>query len=775
MFASPKYACLSCHQVSGQGGIAGPDLSTAGLCIKPEELVESVLWPGRQVKDGFSAVTVATVDGKVRQGYQLKETQEDLELRDPTSGDHFRIKKADIEELRPGGTLMPEGLVAAMPPAEQRDLVRFLLELGRPEGAAAGRLAGHGHTTATFPWDRAPLNPEQWPGWKLPVNRERVYDFYAKEAAYFARQPEIAMLLPPFPGLDGGRAGHWGNQNEGTWADTRWNQTDLGRVLAGVFRGAGVTVPKGVCVRLGEKGDELATCFNPQTLCYEAVWKGGFVKFSAVRHGIMDGLLLDGTPLPRPEGKPPERPFDYHGYYRHGNRVIFAYKIGETELLDAPWAENGKFIRIVAERAKHPLAAWTHGGASLGGEVITTRGKLGRETSWPYVVDTIEPPFENPWKQLLFFGGHDFFKNGTAMLCTIQGDVWRVDGLDQNLEQVRWRRFASGLHQALGLVIAEDQVYVLGRDQITRLHDLDGDGEADFYENFCNRFPTSTGGHDFLCGLERDRDGRFYSASSALGLLRIAADGKSVETLATGFRNPDGLGLLPDGTVTVPNSEGEWTPASMICEVRPGGHYGYLGPRNGKAPDLPLVYLPRGLDNSSGGQVAVPPGQFGPLQGHLLHFSFGAGSHFLVLRESVGGQPQGAVVPLPGEFLSGVHRGRFNPHDRQLYVTGMTGWGSYTPADGCFQRVRYTGKPAQIPTAFHARENGVLLTFSLPLDREVAQRRPLFRPGLELPLCSQLRLAGAVPQPPRTARARPMESSLGPRSARQPHAVSGDP
>ena len=108
--------------------------------------------------------------------------------------------------------------------------------------------------------------------------------------------------------------------------------------------------------------------------------------------------------------------------------------------------------------------------------------------------------------------------------------------------------------------------------------------------------------------------------------------------------------------------------------------------------------------------MTVPDGRFGPLQGQLLHFSFGMGTHFLVLREKVDGQPQGAVVPLPGEFLSGAHRGRFNPKDGQLYVSGMTGWGTYTPADGCFQRVRYTGEPVQLPIGFHAHENGVLLT-----------------------------------------------------------------
>ena len=616
---------------------------------------------------------------------------------------------------------MPEGLAEAMSSTDRRDLVRFLLELGRPAGLSASAVMRHSLARAEFPFDRAPLNPEQWPGWKLPVNRERIYDFYAKEAEYFGKEQGPLALLPQFPGLDGGVAGHWGNQNEDTWADGRWNQTDLGTVLSGIFRGAGVTVPKGVCVRLGEKG-ELAACFNPETLCYEALWTGGFVKFSNVRHGLMEGLLPHGSALPRPEGKPPTQPFAYQGFYRCGKRILFAYRIGETDFLDAPWVENGRFVRQVAPASRHPLAAATRGGSARWPQVITTRGTLGRGGSWPYVVDTIEPPFQNPWNALLFFSGHDFLPDGSAMLCTVQGDVWHVEGLDGKLDQVRWRRYASGLHQALGLVVSGGDVYVLGRDQITRLHDRNGDGEADFQECFSNAYPTSTAGHDFLCGLERDASGRFYTASSKLGLLRIAADGRSLETLATGFRNPDGLGLAPDGTVTVPNSEGEWTPASMICEIRPGGHYGYPGPRGDRAPDLPLVYLPRGLDNSSGGQVTVPDDRFGPLQGQLLHFTFGMGTHFLVLREKVDGVPQGAVVPLPGEFLSGAHRGRFNPKDGQLYVTGMTGWGTYTPADGCFERVRYTGGPAQIPTAFHAHENGILLTFSVPLDESVAQR-----------------------------------------------------
>src|SRR5206468_719143 len=180
----------------------------------------------------------------------------------------------------------------------------------------------------------------------------------------------------------------------------------------------------------------------------------------------------------------------------------------------------------------------------------------------------------------------------------------------------------------------------------------------DFHECVSNAYTTSTAGHDFICGLQRDASGRFYTASGPQGVIRISADGRSVETLATGFRNPDGIGLGPDGVITVPSSEGEWVPTSMIAEIRPGAHYGYPGPKGNRPPDLPLVYLPRGIDNSSGAQVFANSDRFGPLGKHWIHLSFGAGTAFLLLRDAVDGQPQGAVVPLPGEFASGVHRGR---------------------------------------------------------------------------------------------------------------------
>ena len=718
VFTSPKFGCATCHKAGSTGGSVGPDLSMIGTCVPREKLVESILWPAHEVKEGYAATVVAMADGKVIQGYKTAETETELSLREAASGNMVKLAKPAIEERREVGTLMPEGLAAAMTPQERLDLVRFLAGL-EGDSAKMDAMLSHTHAPAEFAFKEAPLHPEQWPNWTHHVNRHRLYDFYAKEADFFRDQPTVPALLPQFPGLDAGKLGHWGNQNDDAWVDARWNDADLGTLLCGVFRGAGVTVPKGVCVRLGDQG-EMAACFNPETLCYEAAWTGGFVKFSSRRHGFMDGVILDGTPLPRPSGEKPKEPFVYHGFYRFGSRVVFSYRVGDVEMLDTAWVVDGKFTRTVGPAKDHPLAIMTRGeGPRRWPQVLETKGEIGKAT--PYAVDTIAVPFKNPWKAPMFFGDHDFAANGTAYITTMQGDVWRVVGLDDTLDHVRWTRFATGLHQPLGLKVVDGMVHVLGRDQITRLRDLDGDGEADFHECVSNAYLTSPAGHDFVCGLERDAEGNFLAASGPQGIIKIKPDGKTVEVLATGFRNPDGLGLASDGAITVPASEGEWTPASMISEIRPSGHYGYGGPKGGTPPDLPLVYLPRGLDNSSGAQVEIPDDRWGPLKGLMVHTSFGSGTHFLLLRDRVDGQPQGAVVPLPGDFRSGIHRAKFNPKDGQLYLSGMSGWGTYTPDDGCFQRVRYTGDPVQMPIAVHAHENGVTVKFTRSVDRSISE------------------------------------------------------
>jgi type 1 glutamine amidotransferase len=380
---------------------------------------------------------------------------------------------------------------------------------------------------------------------------------------------------------------------------------------------------------------------------------------------------------------------------------------------------------------------------------LETTGRVEPDTG-PLAIDTLTVPYDNPWNALMFLAGVDFTSDGTAYVCSIHGDVWKVSGIDDQVQNVSWKRFATGLYQPLGLKVIHDQVHVLGRDQITRLRDENGDGEADAYENFCNLIQTSPNPHQYVTSLETDSRGSCYYVDP-VGVHRVSEDGRSMETLASGFRNPNGLGVSPEGSIiTVAPQQGEWTPSSAIVEIKRGGYYGYGGPK--VTPDRPLGYdpvlcwIPHTVDNSGGSQVwvpqrraGVPPalaqpkpgadlnpspnaaGDWGPLAGQMLHFSWGRCSMMLVLRDDVDGVAQGATVALPGRFLSGAMRGAFNPRDGHLYVVGSTGWQTSALKEGCFQRVRYTGRPLDVPVAWHARRDGLTFTFAQPLEKDTAE------------------------------------------------------
>ena len=576
-------------------------------------------------------------------------------------------------------------------------------------------------TTSFILPEREPLDPAAHPLHTHPINRDRIYDFYAKEARDFAASAEKPELLPAFPGLDGGRSGHWGNQTEASWNNGRWNQMDIGSVQAGIFRRGARTVPRAVCVRL----EDAAVCFDPDTLTWPEAWRGGFVRFGTARFGFLGGIDPAGEAIAAPKGEPAKAgSFTYRGFYRHGARVIFSYEREGAEWLESASSQGGSVV-ITRERASEgKLGALTRGGPAQWPQIFETNVTPG--TGKPYAIDTLTLPAQTPWRSLWHFGGLDFFPNGDAALCTIEGEVWVVSGIDDKLPRLKWKRFAVGLHQPLGLNIVDGKICVLGRDQITRLHDLNGDGEADFYECLSKAYETPTGGHDFVTGLQHDREGRFYLASGRQGVVRVTPGATPAEVLATGLRNPDGIGLGPNGEVAVAVQEGDWTPASMLYEFLPkpgeaAGHFGHGGPQPGPRGHLPpLAYLPRGEDHSCGGQCYVQGDRWGVPAGTLVHFSWGNGTAFLVLRERLGEVAQGAVIPLPGDFSSGAHRGAFSPRDGQLYVAGMAGWITYAPGEGCFQRMRSTGDPVQAPRATEAHENGVLLRFADPLDKNAA-------------------------------------------------------
>lgn len=382
--------------------------------------------------------------------------------------------------------------------------------------------------------------------------------------------------------------------------------------------------------------------------------------------------------------------------------------------------------------AVEDLPALCKGGPARWKESITLPGKLGPDDG-AYTVDTIPLPDKNPWNSWMRPGAFDFFKDGRAALCTWNGDVWIVSGLDDRLNKLTWKRHATGLYEPLGLRIVDDVIYVLGRDQITRLHDLNGDSEADFYENFNNDGPTAPSFHSFAMELHTDRAGNFYYSRGSHrvkegtpmhgGVIKVAKDGSRAELICTGFREANGMSIGPDDTITIADNQGNNVPTSKIDFVRPGGWYGFPWGLKKPYPEpvQPLCWIPHAQDNSSGGQAWITSDTWGPFQGGLVHTAYGSSKLFNVFVQRDGDRFQGGITAFALDFDSGIMRARFHPNDGQLYVCGLKGWGSNAKADGCFHRVRYTGKKVYVSKDLRVKKDAIDITFTQPVDKTSAR------------------------------------------------------
>ena len=395
---------------------------------------------------------------------------------------------------------------------------------------------------------------------------------------------------------------------------------------------------------------------------------------------------------------------------------------------------------VSRESLPRDLAPLTKGGPALWTSDITTHGELGKGDG-PYVIDTLVAPDSNPWNAWMRFSGLDFFPDGKrAALCTWSGDVWVVSGLDEGLEKLSWKRFATGLYQPLGLKIVDDKILCTCRDQIVKLHDLNNDGEADFYENFNNDCIVQPNYHEFALELQTDKDGNFYFAkccgpiqggydkpSPHNGcLLKLSKDGKKLEIVAHGLRAPNGIAIGPNGEITCSDNEGYWMPECPINEVKPGYFLGVLPAADPTQPtptkrDPPICWLPWSVDNSSSGELYVNSKKWGPFENELLHLSYGKSALFHVMTERINGQIQGAVAKFPLQFGSGIMRAKFNPVDGQLYLCGLKAWQTNAAHDGTFQRVRFVNKPVNLPAQFHVTKTGVDIVFTGAVDKSEAE------------------------------------------------------
>jgi glucose/arabinose dehydrogenase len=329
----------------------------------------------------------------------------------------------------------------------------------------------------------------------------------------------------------------------------------------------------------------------------------------------------------------------------------------------------------------------------------------------------------------------DFFSDGRAAISTWNGDVWIVSGIDDKLQKLSWKRYAAGLFEPLGLKIVNNELFVGCRDQIMHLHDLNHDGEADYYETFFNENPINASYHSFTFDLQADSAGNFYyircgqRVESDLplsgGMVRVSKDGSKAELIAHGLRAANGMSIGPHDEITCADNQGNWVPTSRIDFIKPGRFFGYTPHAHTAATpttyEPPLCWIPYALDNSSGGQIWVTSDKWGPFQNQVLHTSYGKASLFLVMFERDGERAQGATVQFPLKFESGIMRGRFNPLDGQLYLCGLKGWQTSGARDGALHRVRYTGGKVYMPMGLHVLTNGIRIDFTCALQKESAE------------------------------------------------------
>lgn len=371
-------------------------------------------------------------------------------------------------------------------------------------------------------------------------------------------------------------------------------------------------------------------------------------------------------------------------------------------------------------------------------ETVTTGPAAlpAKDAAW--VFDDLALPIPNPWKRNVRLADLEFFPDGRAALVTFDGDVWITTGLGKN-EGTEWSRYASGLHEPQNLAIREGKILVFDRNGIVGLHDTDGDGEADWYENVSNVFAQSAETRQYANDFIALPDGGFYVAlggqiGGTVGklngtVIRIAPGGDSYEIVATGLRQPY-LGYDEETKIlSASDQQGNWKPATPIYRIEPGRYFGFQPEKyKGKVThpasiDAPEVWIPHFINQSGAGQLWIRqtgevPLQMGPLNDALVHIGYNRPEIFKIYLDPK--SEQGAVMPLLSGFPAGLLNGRVNPADGFLYVTGFQIFGSSgSRITGVF-RVRPGGVKAWLPREIRAEKRGVLMRFDEPLSTDLA-------------------------------------------------------
>lgn len=337
------------------------------------------------------------------------------------------------------------------------------------------------------------------------------------------------------------------------------------------------------------------------------------------------------------------------------------------------------------------------------------------------------------------------------------GDIYFVDGaFEKTPANPKFRRFAAGLHEVLGLFPGNDGwLYATQRGEITRLRDRNKDDRADVFETFADGWGIGGDYHEYAFGSKPDRNGDIWVVLCLTGSftsehefrgwgLRVTPQGRVIPA-TSGVRSPGGIGTNHLGDMFYTDNQGPWNGTCWLKPLTPGGFVGnpsgfkwYEQATNlGAAPKEPasnsriaverakmkeLVPPAVGFPYNKMGQSAsgiandFTAGKFGPFANQLFVGDQTWSTVMRVYLEKVNGVYQGACFPFREGLASGTLSLEFAP-EGLLFAGGTDrGWGSRGGKPFALQRLEWSGK---VPFEIHemrAKPDGFELTFTHPVE-----------------------------------------------------------
>ena len=359
-----------------------------------------------------------------------------------------------------------------------------------------------------------------------------------------------------------------------------------------------------------------------------------------------------------------------------------------------------------------------------------------------------------PEDVVLEASGLEMLPGGKLAVCTRRGDIYTIENaFETPAGKAKFKLYASGLHEPLGMALKNGWLNVTQRCELTRMKDNDGDGRADVFETINDGWGITGDYHEYAFGTGPDKSGNTWivlcltgSFSSEIDFrgwcVRVTPDGKMIPT-ASGIRSPGGIGFNHLGEVFYADNQGPWNGSSSLKHVPVGSFQGHPGgfrwfekaaamgkpvipntnsrmvKERDRVKELvpPAIIFPHGkLGQSTSGFAFDSNGKFGPFTNQLLVGDQTFSTLNRAFLEKVNGVYQGAAFPFRKGFASGNLVAMMTP-DGNLFCGGTDrGWGSRGGKPFAIERVNWTGK---IPFEVHemrAKPDGFELTFTQPID-----------------------------------------------------------